>query len=214
MVHGSIPQRGLHRVRRHAGAITGRCRTCIVLFLVSLAFWLASSGVVSQRSSRAVPGGAQASAYFQFDVPPAPGTFVLEARDPALIQEVRQILAGAQPNRHIMGKIVKQAAPYNPPWSFHLSSDTVTLFDFATEICDASIANVESHLDEACNSFLPGCEWCPWNSRLLAEITPSPPSTPSPTLTPFPTPTPSPTLVPSPTPETLFTYLPTVMRTR
>jgi hypothetical protein len=201
-------------LRQRAEAIRGRGRTGIALALVSLAFWLASSGVVSQESSRAVPGGAQASAYFQFDVPPAPDTFVFQTRDPAVIRQARQILAGAQPNRHIMGKIVKQAAPYNPPWSFHLSPDTVTLFDFAAEICDASIANVEANLDEACDSFLPGCEWCPWNSRLLAEITPSPPTTPSPTLTPFATPTPSPTLVPSPTPETLFSYLPSVMRTR
>ena len=214
MCHCSSPQHGLRRVSQHVAATSGRGRTCIVFFLASLVLWLGSSGIASLGSSGAVLGGTHASAYFRFDVPPYPDTFVFEARDPAFIQDARQILAGAQPNRHIMGKIVKRAMPYNLPWSFHLDPDTVTLFDFATEICDASIANVEAHLDEACNTFLPGCEWCPWNSRLLAEITLSPTSTPSPPRTPFPTPKPSPTLAPSPTPETLFIYLPFVIHTQ
>jgi hypothetical protein len=70
-----------------------------------------------------------------------------------------------------MGRIVKRPADYNPGWSFHINPDTISFFDFAIEVCDASPSYVEDHLDEACGAFLPGCYWCPWSSRLKEEIT-------------------------------------------
>jgi hypothetical protein len=113
-----------------------------------------------------------APAYFRFDAPPDPATFIFETRDPALIAEARAILAGQRASRHIMGRLVKRPAPYNPPWSYQLDPESIAFFSSATEVCDAAIAGVEAHLAEACGSFLPGCVWCPWRSRLVAEVRP------------------------------------------
>jgi len=142
--------------------------------------WLGLIGVLLIIRPSASPS-ANEVAYFQFDYPPDPERFIFQSSDPTIIAEARDILANNQVNRHVMGRIVKQPAPYNPPWSYHLDPGSVSFFDRAIEICDATIANVEARLEEACGSFLPGCEWCPWGSRLLAEVTPGPPEpTPEP----------------------------------
>ena len=74
---------------------------------------------------------------------------------------------------HVAGKIIKEAACYNPPWSYHLDPQSIDFFASAIEVCDASIAYTESFLDEAGGHFLPGNHWCPWGSRLIKEV-PSP----------------------------------------
>lgn len=116
------------------------------------------------------------SAYFRFDYPPYPETFVFQLTDPAKITQARQILSGDQTTPHVMGMIVKDTAAYNAAWSYYLDPESISFFHAAIEVCDANIRYVEEHLDEACGTFLPGCEWCPWGSRLLEEVTfpPSP----------------------------------------
>ena len=64
----------------------------------------------------------------------------------------------------------KERAPYNPQWRFHLASDSIDFFEYAIEVCDASIQYVEEHLDEVGGSTLPGLHWCPWGSQLVDEI--------------------------------------------
>jgi hypothetical protein len=110
-------------------------------------------------------------AYFVFDYPPHPETFVFKLTDPQRIAEARAILSGEQKDRiHVMGKIVKSRAPYNPNWDFHIAPESISFFQVAIEVCDSGIRYVNDHLDEACGAFLPGCHWCPWNSRLIKEI--------------------------------------------
>ena len=54
--------------------------------------------------------------------------------------------------------------------SYHLDPSTINFFQMAIEICDANMRYVEDHLDEACGAFLPGCYWCPWDSRITREV--------------------------------------------
>ncbi|WP_437927813.1 hypothetical protein WMF37_00830 [Sorangium sp. So ce291] len=97
--------------------------------------------------------------------------FIFEITDDAKIAAARNILSGKeQAQVHVMGRIVKRSASYNPGWSFHLDPTTITFFTMAIEVCDASAIYVEDHLDEACGAFLPGCHWCPWSSRLTREV--------------------------------------------
>lgn len=97
--------------------------------------------------------------------------FVIRLQNEQRIQEARRILSGEETmSIHVMGRIRKQTAEYNPGWSFYLDPDTITFFTMAIEVCDASITYVDDHLDEACGAFLPGCFWCPWSSRLTREI--------------------------------------------
>ncbi|OJT25757.1 calmodulin [Archangium sp. Cb G35] len=112
------------------------------------------------------------TAYFSF-MQREDQEFIFELTDPAKIQQARDILSGKEKNQiHVMGRIVKRPAPYNPRWSYHLDPNTITFFTMAIEVCDANMAYVEDHLDEACGAFLPGCHWCPWDSRLKREVKP------------------------------------------
>ena len=87
------------------------------------------------------------------------------------IRHARRILNGEEKARvHVQGTIVKSTVNYNPGWSFHLDTSTIDFFEMAIEVCDATMAYVEQHLDEVGDSTLPNCHWCPWSSRIIAEI--------------------------------------------
>ncbi|MGN5379107.1 calmodulin-binding protein [Streptomyces lasalocidi] len=97
--------------------------------------------------------------------------FVIELTDPAKIEHARELVNGETTDRpHVIGRILKRTAPYNPRWSYHYNPDTTDFFDVSIEVCDATIPYVEDHLDEAGGAFLPGLVFCPWTSRLVREI--------------------------------------------
>lgn len=97
--------------------------------------------------------------------------YVVKLTDPAQIRHARDLLSGATTDEpHLLGRIAKRTAPYNPRWSYHVQADTVRFFDVAIEVCDATIPYVEDHLDEAGGAFLPGLVWCDWSSRLVREL--------------------------------------------
>src|SRR5438445_9698711 len=110
-------------------------------------------------------------AYFKFDYPPYPETFIIKLDDPTRIQEARDILAGKIMDRiHVAGKIIKEPAIYNPPWSYQLNSSSIVFFQYSIEVCDSNIKYIEENLNQVGGSFLPGNFWCPWGSRLLEEV--------------------------------------------
>ncbi|APA94810.1 BP74-related protein [Nocardia seriolae] len=97
--------------------------------------------------------------------------FVFELLNEQRIAEARRILSGEEKaSTHVMGRIRKRPAPYNPGWSYMLDPDTISFFTVAIEVCDATMTYTEDYLDEACGAFLPGCFWCPWSSRLTREL--------------------------------------------
>lgn len=118
------------------------------------------------------PAQAEAgAAFFRIDSPPHPETFVVKLRNPQRIEHARRILSGEETLAvHVMGKVVPRAKAWNAPWSYRLRPRSVAFFEVAIEVCDASIAYVEEHLDEIGGAFLPGRVWCPWGSRLIEEI--------------------------------------------
>ena len=97
--------------------------------------------------------------------------FVFELTDEAKIAHARKVLAGEEQARvHVIGRIIKRKQDYNPKWDFYLDPGTIDFFEVAIEVCDANMSYVQDHLDEACGPFLPGCVWCPWDSRLVREV--------------------------------------------
>jgi hypothetical protein len=113
-----------------------------------------------------------AEAYFAFMQRPNQ-EFVFRLSDEDKIVHARRILSGEETEQvHVMGRIRKTGVPYNPQWDFHLDPDNIQFFKVAIEVCDANMEYVNEHLDEACGAFLPGCDWCPWDSRLVREVTP------------------------------------------
>ncbi|WP_327103736.1 BP74-related protein [Nonomuraea glycinis] len=134
-----------------------------VAALVAIAMLALTAPAQAQRA-------AAPEAYFEF-TDSTRERAVLKLTDPAKIQHARELVTGITNDRpHVLGRIVKRPAPYNPRWSYHYNPETVDFFDFAIEVCDASIPYVEDHLDEAGGAFLPGLVWCPWSSRLVREI--------------------------------------------
>jgi hypothetical protein len=97
--------------------------------------------------------------------------FVFELTDQKLIEHARRVLSGQETDEvHVTGRIVKRSQSYNPGFSYHLDPNSIRFFAMAIEVCDADMEYVEDHLDEACGAFLPGCQWCPWSSKLTREI--------------------------------------------
>jgi len=130
---------------------------------------LALVGMLAIRFS--APAYAAAPARFVLETPPASDQFVIELTDESKIQQARNILNGTEKDEtHVVGRIIKRPAPYNPKWSYQLDPASISFFSFAIEVCDANVGYVEDHLDEAGGAFLPGLYWCPWNSRLVKEI--------------------------------------------
>jgi len=112
--------------------------------------------------------------YFAFTQPSSPGVeFVIQLNDEERIQKALDILSGKEKDAiHVHGRLVKRQQPYNPRFNFYLDPDTISFFEVAIEVCDANMMYVEDHLDEACGAFLPGCHWCPWDSKLTREVKP------------------------------------------
>jgi hypothetical protein len=111
------------------------------------------------------------TAYFKVAGATEADTFVIALNDPALIAEARAIASGAEQSEvHVTGLVVKGAVPYNAPWSFHLHPASISFFEMSIEVCDAATTYVEAHLDEVGDAFLPGRRWCPWSSRVIAEV--------------------------------------------
>jgi hypothetical protein len=110
------------------------------------------------------------ASYFSFQQHPDQ-EFIFELANEDKIAHARRILSAEEKERvHVIGRIRKSSKSYNPNWSFHLDPETIDFFAVAIEVCDANMQYVEDHLDEACGAFLPGCHWCPWDSRLVREV--------------------------------------------
>jgi hypothetical protein len=88
------------------------------------------------------------------------------------IREAREILADTTKfGRSVSGTIIPKTVPYNPEWAFHLDPASIQFFSFQAEVCDANVTYVADHLSEIGGSTLPKSFWCPWSSRLIAEVT-------------------------------------------
>jgi hypothetical protein len=121
-------------------------------------------------------GIEQMAAYFAFEQTAPSGTlerFVFKLVDDKKIEEARSILGHGGRKIHVQGTVIPQKAPYNPQWSFHLQPETIGFFELQTEVCDANVTYVEDHLDSIGGAFLPKSFWCPWSSKLTAEVTAS-----------------------------------------
>jgi hypothetical protein len=115
-----------------------------------------------------IPGVA---AYFEFVGKGVPDLFVIKLIEQAKIEHAREILRREETRKvHLMGTIIKEPVTYNPPWHYHLKPESIQFFEMAMEVCDASMAYVEDHLDEVGDATLPNEHWCPWDSMLTREI--------------------------------------------
>lgn len=139
------------------------------LVAATLAILTAAAPAAAATSSAAARQAAPVAYFVATDI--TREEFVIELTDPGKIRHARELVSGETYDRpHVIGRILKRTAPYNPRWSYHYAPDTVDFFDVAIEVCDATFPYVEDHLDEAGGAFLPGLVHCPWTSRLIREL--------------------------------------------
>ncbi|MEV8363815.1 calmodulin-binding protein [Streptomyces niveus] len=135
-----------------------------------LSFAAAQPTQASTLGNQPARAAAEAPAYFVM-TDRTHEQFVIKLTKSEDIEHARELVSGETTDRpHVITRIVKRTADYNPRWSFHANPDTTQFFDNAIEVCDANIPYVEEHLDEAGGAFLPGLVWCDWESRLIREI--------------------------------------------
>ncbi|MFM7459167.1 MAG: calmodulin-binding protein [bacterium] len=146
-------------------------------FLLSCFLFLALLGVFPHEVSAREVGVPTRPVYFSFTDGKSTkradqlDAFIIKLDDPDKIRTARAILAGKeQATVHIMGKIISKKVSYNQDWSFYLAPHSISFFEYAMEVCDASISYTEEHLDEVGGSFLPNNIWCPWSSRVMKEL--------------------------------------------
>lgn len=97
--------------------------------------------------------------------------FVIKMTKDEDIKHARDLLSGATYDQpHVLARINTRTADYNPGYGFHVDPGSVRFFDYAIEVCDATIPYVDDHLDEVGGPFLPGRVWCDWSSRLVREL--------------------------------------------
>ncbi|MCI0389262.1 MAG: hypothetical protein MOB07_10940 [Acidobacteria bacterium] len=155
-----------HLLRRYARKALTNVAIPVICVVIVLAIGLLSGSDVIFRP----PAASNEEAYFVFDVPLRPETFVIKLTDEAKIKRARDVLNGIdKENGRVGGVIIKSSACYNPPWSFHLDPQSIVFYGAAIEVCQASTHYVEDHLDEVGGAFLPGSRWCPFG-RLLREV--------------------------------------------
>jgi hypothetical protein len=130
--------------------------------LLLLAAIVLSAGCQSTKDSE--------TAYFKVAGATEADTFVIALTDPATIAEARASVSGQEPSKHVTGLVVAESVPYNAPWRFHLDPASISFAEMSIEVCDAATTYVEEHLAEVGGAFLPGRRWCPWSSRVIAEV--------------------------------------------
>lgn len=136
-----------------------------------LGFTLAQPAQAEQHTTGAKRDAAVAPAYFEMTDGYTRKNLVVKLVKEEQIDHARALLSGATQERpHLIGRITLRSAQYSPNYSFHLDPESVSFFDYAIEVCDASLQYTEDHLDEAGGPFLPGRIYCPWSSRLVREI--------------------------------------------
>lgn len=134
---------------------------------------ISSSGLAAGRQANepVAPG----TRYFAFVMTGAvfrePHEFIFKTADPVLQEKILSIITGTPAfEQRVKGRVVLERAEYNEAWPFHLDPDSIELFGYGTEVCDAAPMEIEEHLSEVGGSFLPDNEWCPWSMRLVREV--------------------------------------------
>lgn len=150
---------------RHVLAkLGGIAAVCALAFAAAPPSQAVTAGDGSPRAAADVP------AYFEMtDI--TRERFVIKLTEADDIKHARALIGGETSEQpHVLTRITQSRAAHNPRWSYQNDPEQTQFFEYAIEVCDATIPYVEDHLDEAGGAFLPGRIWCNWTSRLVKEL--------------------------------------------
>ena len=133
---------------------------------------LVSSALLLSAAVLSACGESDSNAvYFRVSDGDPKDAFVIRLTDPDKIATARAVVSGTKKGPvHVAGIVIAEPESYNKPWHFHLDSPSIVFFEMAAEVCDARTSYVDEHLKEVGGAFLPKSYWCPWGSKIEAEI--------------------------------------------
>jgi hypothetical protein len=76
------------------------------------------------------------------------------------IDHVKALLAGSEEGRIPNGKVVRDDASVNSPWSWHIDPNTLEFADQTIEVCDGLPEYVEDHT-------VTSDYYCPWSAKVI-----------------------------------------------
>ena len=133
--------------------------------------WLCAAATLLISPAPSHADGLQGWATFVISNGPPSESFVIAITDEVKIKKARAIVSGNDLARvHVIGRIVKHTAPYNPGWHFHLDPASIDFFESGIKVCDAKTSSVQASLDKVGEAFLQQGWWCPWTSKVAQEI--------------------------------------------
>lgn len=101
----------------------------MIISFIYLAVLLESVQSIEASASAHSASLDNEEAYFVFDIPPRPETFIIKITDPAKIKKARDILSGVERDMAgVGGVIIKSQACYNLSWSFYLDPNSISFF--------------------------------------------------------------------------------------
>ena len=144
----------------------GRRSIGAAISLFAAVFFTATIALIDAHAA-----GMDDTAYFRVSDGKPQDDFVIALTDPTKIASARALINKANPQtRFLAGTIIPHPAGYNAPWHFFLEPESIVFIEQSIEVCSATTSYVEAHLAEVGGAFLPRAWWCPWRSRVTAEI--------------------------------------------
>ncbi|GKY96511.1 hypothetical protein MPSEU_000610700 [Mayamaea pseudoterrestris] len=96
--------------------------------------------------------------------------YIVRITDPSTIEAARNEVDKDSDFLVVTGTINKEAASWNPNWTFYIRPSTVSLTAIYSETCDVSVKFIQLDLTNAGETYLPNLQWCPSTSRILREL--------------------------------------------
>lgn len=150
-------------VRAQVRIVSGRCRAWVQASVIDNR---SGVSILVPAERRGVPDGT-------FLARVVDEYFVVRISDPAVVALAREIVAGRQPQRVILGELRPGEGGFNHDptagriWSWHLDPATVRLVDAVIELCDGLPSYVEEDLAYWLSTV---GKYCPWLGELEREI--------------------------------------------
>jgi hypothetical protein len=88
-------------------------------------------------------------------------TYKIELTTPELAEHAQELLDGKDVAGIPNGKVVRDDASVNAPWSWHIDPATLEFADQTTEVCDGLPSYVE-------DGTVTSEYYCPWSAKIIA----------------------------------------------
>lgn len=123
---------------------------------VRVAFVAASASIAALALAGCVPAGNPVATFRVVDE-----EYKIELATPELVEHAQALLAGENVASIPLGRVVRDDAGPNAPWSWHIDPATLEFAEVTIEVCDGLPSYVE---DETVTSP----DYCPWSAEIIS----------------------------------------------